>query len=46
MDDWRINLRLPANIKEPLKKKAKEENRSVNNMILTIIKKYLEEDGK
>lgn len=46
MDDWRINLRLPVDMKELLKKKAEEENRSVNNMILTIIKKYLEEDGK
>lgn len=46
MDDWRINLRLPAELKEPLKKKAKSEDRSVNSMILTIIKKYLEEDGK
>jgi predicted HicB family RNase H-like nuclease len=46
MDDWRINLRLPAELKEPLKEKAKSEDRSVNSMILTIIKKYLEEDGK
>lgn len=46
MDDWKINLRLPIDMKEPLKKKAKDENRSVNSMILTIIKKYLEEDGK
>jgi hypothetical protein len=46
MNDWRINLRLPAELKEPLKKKAKDEDRSVNSMILTIIKKYLEEDGK
>ena len=46
MDDWSINLRLPAELKEPLKKKAKDEDRSVNSMILTIIKKYLEEDGK
>ena len=33
-------------LRKQLKKKCEEENRSLNNLIITILKKYVESQGK
>lgn len=40
-----VKLRLPKDVKELLKIKAKEEKRSVNNLLEYIIDEYLKNNG-
>ncbi len=41
------SLRIPEELHEQLKKQADKEKRSINNMILIMIEKYLKEaEGK
>lgn len=42
-EDTRTTLRIPADLKEKLIKKAKEDNRSVHNLIITILSEYFRE---
>jgi predicted DNA-binding protein len=37
----RVLVTMPKETKEKLEKLAKEDNRSVNNLILTVINKYI-----
>lgn len=47
MQDYLIfSLRIPEDIHEKLKEQAKNEKRSLNNMILVMIEKYIEETKK
>ena len=41
-NNTRVLVTMPKETKERLKKLAKEDNRSVNNLIVTIINKYIE----
>ena len=41
-NNTRVLVTMPKETKEKLEKLAKEDNRSLNNMIVTIINKYLE----
>ena len=41
----RITLRIPARIKEKLIDQALKENRSMNNMILTILDRYFSQES-
>lgn len=41
----RITLRIPARIKEKLINQALKENRSMNNMILTILDRYFSQES-
>ena len=43
-DLTRITLRIPARIKEKLIDQALKENRSMNNMILTILDRYFSQE--
>lgn len=45
-DNVRANLIINKELKSSLEKIAKEENRSLNNLITTILKKYVEEVTK
>jgi len=38
----RISLTIPKDLKAEIEKLAKEQNRSANNMIITILLKYME----
>ena len=38
--EGRTSIKLPPDIKEKLKKEAELQNRSVHNMIITILKLY------
>lgn len=40
-NNTRVLITMPKETKERLEKLAKEDNRSVNNLILTIINKYI-----
>ena len=40
-DNTRMMLTIPKDLKIKLEQIAKEQNRSVNNLILTIIKNYI-----
>jgi predicted DNA-binding protein len=40
-NNTRVLVTMPKETKESLEKLAKEDNRSVNNLILTILNKYL-----
>lgn len=40
-NNTRVLVTMPKETKERLEKLAKEDNRSVNNLILTILNKYL-----
>ena len=40
-NNTRLLVTMPKETKERLEKLAKEDNRSVNNLILTILNKYL-----
>lgn len=42
-DNTRITLTIPKELKTELEKLAQKENRSLNNLILTLIKKSLNE---
>lgn len=42
-DNTRIALTIPKELKTELEKLAQKENRSLNNLILTLIKKSLNE---
>ena len=42
-DNTRIALTIPKELKVELEKLAQKENRSLNNLILTLIKKSLNE---
>ena len=42
-DNTRIALTIPKKLKNELEKLAQKENRSLNNLILTLIKKSLNE---
>ena len=44
-DLTRITLRIPARIKEKLIDQALKENRSMNNMILTILDRYFSQES-
>lgn len=46
MNNVIITLRTNEEIKKELDKRALEENRSLNNYIMTILIKYLEENKK
>lgn len=39
-EDTRTTLRLPAELKEKLVEEAKNQNRSVHNLIITILQDY------
>lgn len=39
-EDTRTTLRLPAELKEKLMEEAKKQNRSVRNLIITILQNY------
>jgi len=41
-DNTRTLITMSKELKQKLEVKAKEENRSFNNFIITILKKYLE----
>ena len=38
--DTRTTLRIPAELKEKLKQEAQKQNRSVHNLIITILYNY------
>ena len=40
-NNTRVLVTMPKETKERLEKLAKEDNRSVNNLILTVINKYI-----
>ena len=40
-NNTRVLITMPKETKERLEKLAKEDNRSVNNLILTLINKYI-----
>jgi predicted DNA-binding protein len=40
-NNTRVLVTMPKETKEKLEKLAKEDNRSVNNLILTVINKYI-----
>lgn len=44
-NNTRTNITIPKDLKEKLENKAKEENRSFNNLVITILKEYLKEDN-
>lgn len=47
MKDYVIfSLRIPDELHEELKEQAEEEKRSLNNMILVMIEKYLKQEKK
>lgn len=47
MKDYVIfSLRIPEDLHEKLKKQAEKEKRSINNMILIMIEKYLNEQKR
>lgn len=46
MNNVIITLRTNEEIKKELDKKALEQNRSLNNFIMTILIKYLEDEKK
>jgi predicted HicB family RNase H-like nuclease len=39
-NETRTTLRIPAELKEKLAKEAEEQNRSVHNLIITILQEY------
>jgi predicted HicB family RNase H-like nuclease len=39
-EDTRTTLRLPSELKEKLMEEAKKQNRSVHNLIITILQNY------
>lgn len=42
----RTNITMPKEMKSELEKIAKQETRSFNNLVVMILKKYLEENRK
>lgn len=42
MNDTRTTLRLPDDLKAMLKTEAKKQNRSLHNLIITILREYFE----
>lgn len=42
----RINVTLPADIKQKLDKLAKKENRSTSNLVAMLIKNYVENESR
>lgn len=42
----RTNITFPKDLKQKLEEVAKSQNRSFNNLIITILQSYLEEQGK
>ncbi|MBV4450975.1 DNA-binding protein [Clostridium tyrobutyricum] len=42
-DNTRTLITIPKELKQKLEAKAKEENRSFNNLIITVLKDYLKE---
>lgn len=45
-DKVRTNVTFPIALKEKLEEIAKKENRSLNNLIITILQKYVDSVGK
>lgn len=43
-DKTRTNITISKELKTKLEQKAKEQNRSFNNLIITILKNYIEKD--
>lgn len=43
-DETRTTLRIPNDLKEELRKEATKENRSIHNLIITILKERMERD--
>jgi predicted HicB family RNase H-like nuclease len=41
----RLNIRIDDKLKKRLEKQAKKEERSVSNMILKVMREYLEKKG-
>lgn len=39
----RTNITIPKDLKTKLEEKAKEENRSFNNLVITILNKYIKD---
>lgn len=46
METTPFTIRLPIDLKEKLERAAADDNRSVNNMILTILLKWSKENCK
>lgn len=42
-NNTRTLITIPKDLKQKLEAKAKEQNRSLNNLIITILKNYLKE---
>lgn len=42
-DKVRMNITIARDLKQELESVAKESNRSLNNLIITVMQKYLEE---
>lgn len=45
-DKTRTNITFPKDLKQQLEEIAKSQNRSFNNLVITILKSYLDEQGK
>ena len=43
--EGRTSIKLPPEIMEKLRQEAEKQNRSVHNMIVTILKKYFSESS-
>lgn len=41
-ENTRTNITIPIQLKKQLESVAKEQNRSLNNLIITILKEYIE----
>ena len=41
-DKTRINISFPSSLMEELRALAEKENRSINNLVITILKNYVE----
>lgn len=41
-DKTRINITFPKTLKSELEKISKEENRSLNNLVITVLQKFVE----
>lgn len=42
-ENTRTNITMPKDLKAKLEKISKEKNRSFNNLVITILKDYIEE---
>lgn len=45
-DKTRTNITIPKELKAKLEKIAEKENRSFNNLVITVLRKFVESVGK